>query len=420
MAGDNNNFSHPFGQPSGDAPNRPLDISSDLWTPISTGVPMQGTALLNDVQSTAEPLATQPDEEKQRPAKEKKKKKKKPEKKKEKEQERKSRKRSEQPAPPQGEPRPEKRERRTALVVSRAQEQMRKTAQEKERRSALQQQKRAERSQAEFDRRRREGDSGDEIRRVKARRKRKRKRLVAVLTVAAVLVVAFLAALIYAFTIGAPIQKIVVTGESIYSPEEIITASGLMTGENMFRVSDRTMNKRLCSLLPYVGSVDVKLQLPDTLELAVTDTKDQYLISGKSTFLCVDKNQKILSLKKKKPQDGQFRLDGFDAAEGELGALYQPTGDDELRFETAREIVNALLENGLEKANILDLSDLDDIIIRFDGRINIYLGTTKNLSVRLRAAAQTLKNHLSDNTIGYLEITHAGKLYLYEGSMTKD
>ena len=408
MAENNNKFSRPFGANPGDTPNRPLDITSDLWTPISTGVPMQGTALLNDVQSTAEPpVPQQPEEEKQRPAQKTKKKKK-------------AKKSQAKQKREKASTQPEEKVRRTALVASRAQEQLRRTAEEKQRRSDLQRKRRAERSREEFERRRREGDSGDEIRRVKASRKRKRKRVRTILTVAAVVAVALLAALVYAMTVGAPIGKIVVTGESIYTPEEIVTASGLMTGDNMFRVSDRAMSKRLSALLPYIGSVDVKRQLPDVLVLAVTDTEDRFLISGKSAFLCLDKDGKILSLKKKKPAEGQFRLDGFENAEGEIGTIYQPTGDDVKRFNGAKDIVDVLLENGLEKANILDLSDLENIVIRFDGRINIFLGSTRNLSVRLRAAAATLKNHLSDNTIGYLEITHAGKIYLYEGSMTKD
>ena len=411
---DNNNFSRPFGRATGDAPNRPLDITSDMWTPISTGAPLPGASRLQDAQSTAQQTpqtVPQKDGSKQKPdSKKRPKKKKAAAKKLQREKSQKTPKDKEQAKPV----------RKAALVASRAEELRRQSAQNKERRTALQQKKRAQRSQEEFERRRQSGDSGDEIRRVKAQRKRRRKRLTAILTVAVVLVIAGLAALVYALSYGAPIAKIVATGSSVYSEEEIVNASGVMVGENMFRVRSGAMNKRLCALLPYIGSVHVDYQLPDVLALEITDTTDKYLISGKSAFLCVDDAHKILSQKKKKVQDGQFRLDGFEAAEGEIGTEYRPQGDDKARFDAAQEIVDVLLQNGLQKANILNLSDLSDIIIRYDGRINIYLGTTKNLSVRLRAAAETLLNHLSDNTIGYLEITHAGKIFLYEGSMTKD
>ena len=60
MDDNNQNKTNPFGAYRyGDGgPNRPRDISSDLWTPISTGVPMQGTHKLQDENET--PPAPQP------------------------------------------------------------------------------------------------------------------------------------------------------------------------------------------------------------------------------------------------------------------------------------------------------------------------------------------------------------------------
>ncbi len=415
MPADNNNFSHPFGNNGGEKPNLPLDVTSDMWTPISTGAPMPGAVRLKDAQSTV----SQPDRAQETPEKPqpKKRSKKQPvnrpvvaEKGAPKKKKKRAAKRRKQPDSP----------RKTALVVSRAEKMLQQNEQNRQHRDIVQRQKHAQRSKEYYNRRKQNGDSGDDIRRDEVLRKRRKRRFAAVLTVVAVLIVAGVAALIYALVVGAPIAQIVVSGESVYSQQEIINASGVMTGENMFRVTDRAMNKRICALLPYVGSVDVKYQLPDVLELVVTDTTDKYLISGKSAFLCLSETQKILSLKKKKPQDGQYRLDGFDATEGEVGAVYTPTGDDEKRFNAAKEIIEQLEINGLQKANVLDLSDLSHIVLRYDGRVNLYLGTTDNLSVRLRATAEALEMYVTDNTIGYLEISYEGKIFFRDGTMVKD
>ena len=60
MDDNNQNKTNPFGAYRyGDGgPNRPRDISSDLWTPISTGVPMPGTGKLQDENET--PPAARP------------------------------------------------------------------------------------------------------------------------------------------------------------------------------------------------------------------------------------------------------------------------------------------------------------------------------------------------------------------------
>ena len=426
MAADNNNYNHPFPTGRGDPPNRPLDISSDLWTPISTGAPMPGTAKLYDAQSTVEQAPQTQTQTPSVPQKAPRKKgKQRPISKKRPENEKKKK-----PAPEKAKsarPKAKKKrkgdaslsEKRT-LVASRAEELRRQTVQNKERRSARQQNLRAQKSREEFERRRQNGDSGDDIRRGKAQRKRKHKKLAAILTVFAVLVIAGIAVLVYCLTYGAPIASIEVTGGNTYEAARVIEASGVMPGDNMFHVNERSLNKRLCTLLPYIGSVEVKYHLPDVLGIEVRDTSDLYLISGKNAYLSLDKDRKILSLKKKKNQPGVFRLDGFDSVEGEAGQFYQPAGADAERFEEAEKIVAELLANDLQNANVIDLTDLNNIVIRYDGRINVYLGSTKNLAIRLRAAAITLREQMSENTIGYIEISHTGTIYTSEGTMTKD
>ncbi len=438
MATDNRNFSHPFGNAAGETPNVPLDVTSDMWTPISTGTPMPGPGKLTDAQSTVSPS---PREEQPRPAPQKKAAKKPPEKKpgaKKRGKKAKSKPKAEDPLAqkrmpspkrdtqaPEKQPRSGKQQRpvrqKATQVVARAGELRDQGVQSLERRQEGKRRRRRDKSNKNYQKGRLQGDSADDLRRKEAQRKRRRKKLFTILTVAVVLAVAAFAALIYALTWGTPIKEVVVTGVTAYSQQEVIDASGVMKGDNLFRVRESAVNRRLCEKLPYIGSVDVKYRLPDVLELVVTETTDKYLISGKSVFLCLDDEQKILSLKKKKPGDGQFRLDGFDDADGEIGTLYEPlTETDKKRFEAAKEIVKCLLENGLEKANVIDLSDLEKIVIRYDGRINLYLGTTKNLSIRLRAAAETLREKVSENVIGYLEITYEGKIFVKEGTMTKD
>ena len=54
MDSHNQHNTNPFGtyQYGADGPNKPRDISSDLWTPISTGVPLQPSPKLQDENQT--------------------------------------------------------------------------------------------------------------------------------------------------------------------------------------------------------------------------------------------------------------------------------------------------------------------------------------------------------------------------------
>ena len=382
-----------------------------MWTPISTGIPMQGTEAknLNDAQSTAQSAEKKPSAQK--------KKQKSASKKKKPPKQKKQQKPDESPDEvPQG-----------SVLSPKRTEQLRRAASERRQKHAIAATRREdeqarrlhERSQEAYRRQRSQGRSGDDIRMRAAQKKRKAKQLRAILIVAALMVVALIGTAIYCYSYGAPISFILVEGNSVYTSEQIVAASGIEAGDNMLRIRERAVNKRLCAALPYIGEVEVDYRLPDTLALVVHPTTEKLLISGKTGYICLNEDDKIVSLKKRKLNDGQYRLDGFDPQTGAEGTTFVPEGDNKARLEAAKKIVAELEANELQKANILLLGDLSDIILRYDGRVNIYLGTTENLSVRLKAAAETIKGYLGENTIGYLEITHQGKVYLYEGSMTK-
>lgn len=412
MDDNNQNKTNPFGAYRyGDGgPNRPRDISSDLWTPISTGVPMPGTGKLQDENET--PPASQP-AKKPRPAPA-------------------QNKRTKQAAKPKSAPkkkaapkkaqpadadRPVLRERTQPRQPDRSRARQ---MQQREQRVRKNDERQFEKNRAHYETARSAGRSSDDIRRDKARRKRRNKKLTAVITVAIVMVIAGIVALVYCYAYGAPIAKISVSGKTDYTSEEIIAACGVELGDNMLRVRNRDVNKALCAALPYIQSAKVEYDLPDTLVLKVTQTKEKYLIVGKSSYLCLSEEGKVLSLKKKKVKEGQFRLEGFDWQDAVEGTVYKPEGDNAARFENAKKIVEQLELNELPGANTLKLQTDHPLVIQYEGRINIYLNGTDDLSEKISLVAGILKNEVSPNSQGYIDARFEGRAFYNEGSMSID
>ena len=416
MDDNNQNKTNPFGAYRyGDGgPNRPRDISSDLWTPISTGVPMPGTGKLQDENET--PPAARPAKG-QRPAaaqSDRKKPAKQPQKKAKSAATRKAAPQKQQPA---ADDRPVLRERTPPRQPDRSRARQ---MQQREQRVRKNDERQFEKNRAHYETERSAGRSSDDIRRDKARRKRRNKKLTAVITVAIVMAIAGIVALVYCYAYGAPIAKINVSGKTDYTTEEIIAACGVELGDNMLRVRSRDVNKALCSKLPYIQNAKVEYKLPDTLVLKVTQTKEKYLIVGKSSYLCLSEEGKVLSLKKKKVKDGQFRLEGFDWQDAVEGTVYQPEGDNVARFETAKKIVEQLEQNELSGVNTLKLQSMHPILIQYEGRINIYLNGTDDLNEKISLIAGILKNEVSPNSQGYIDARFEGRAFYNEGSMSID
>ena len=126
----------------------------------------------------------------------------------------------------------------------------------------------------------------------------------------------------------------------------------------------------------------------------------------------------MLSLKKKKVKDGQFRLEGFEWQNALEGSVYTPENENVQRFETAKQIVQELEKNELTAANVLQLETLHPLIIQYDGRINIYLNGTDQLSEKINLVAGILKNEISQNSQGYIDARFEGRAFFNEGSMS--
>ncbi len=400
MDQNNRNQNNPFGAYGLDEGkiNRPRDITSDLWTPISTGVPAAPPPKLHDENEAPKPQK----QAQRRPAQ------KKPAPRKQKQAPKKSKK----AAPPE--------DRMTRPVLN---EQPRHPRQEADRTRRVQENdnRQYQRSLKHYTNERSAGRSSDDIRRSKAKRKRRTKRMVAVATVAGVMVLAGIIALIYCFAYGFPIAKISVTGKSNYSNEQIIDASGVRVGDNMLRVHTKEVNRTVTAVLPYISAVKVEYKLPDTLNLRVTQTQEKYLIVGKQHYICLSDAGKILSLKKKKAKDGQYRLEGFDQQEAREGAMYVPEGkENKERYQAALLLIRELEKNELPEANVLQLANLHLIQITYDGRINIYLNGTEDAVEKIALIAGIIKNQIPPGSQGYIDGRFAERAFFNQGSMTLD
>lgn len=392
---------------------RPKDVTSDMWTPISTGKPQpdrrpsgnlvdrqksvkstaKGSGGAKNKNSASRSKSTRPPQ-KNRP-----------------QTAGAAQKKSAHPAK-QKKPAPQESARRSAAKEKR--EQLEKA---RERRAYENEKRQYEKASESYNRQRYRGSSREELSKKRAKKKRRSKSFYAVTITAGILLAAVTATLVYCFAVGSPIAAIEVSGKSAYSSGEVISACGVVTGENIFTVSEKKVNAVLCRALPYIGSVKLKRNFPDKLVLVVTPTSEKYLIANKNSYICLDKDGKILSAKKQKVRDGVYRLDGFKGQSVQPGESYTPCKEDEKRFESAKRIVAALESASIKKANVIKLDSADNIIVVYDSRFNIYLGSADNAEDKLSLAAKVIKSNVTNNNTGYIDVRYDSRAYFNEGKM---
>ena len=83
-------------------------------------------------------------------------------------------------------------------------------------------------------------------------------------------VLAICGAIIAALTLFFRVDSIVITGEERYSEQEIVDATGLRIGDNLFLLNKYAIAEDLLKKLPYITAVRINRELPDTLTIDVT------------------------------------------------------------------------------------------------------------------------------------------------------
>ena len=245
------------------------------------------------------------------------------------------------------------------------------------------------------------------------RRKNKRKKLI----IRAVLGGTFLVAgLVVALLLFFNINKISVTGDGVYSSEEIIRVSEIEIGDNLIFLSKNRINKLITEKLPYVGSVKLKRRLPAHLEIQVTKTDAVFGIAQDGFYTLLDRDGKVLETNVEYIGTDKTLLNAgkvVSAVVGEKIVL-----ENEKSFPRIEDVYETCEKVGLQDITEINITELHNIKVVYQGRITLELGKTDGdrLSKKLAFGKAAIdKQNLEDNQFrGTINLTVDKKGYLQE------
>lgn len=245
------------------------------------------------------------------------------------------------------------------------------------------------------------------------RRKNKRKKLI----IRAVLGGTFLVAgLVVALLLFFNINKISVTGDGVYSSEEIIRVSEIEIGDNLIFLSKNRINKLVTEKLPYVGSVKLKRRLPAHLEIQVTKTDAVFGIAQDGFYTLLDRDGKVLETNVEYIGTDKTLLNAgkvVSAVVGEKIVL-----ENEKSFPRIEDVYETCEKVGLKDITEINITELHNIKVVYQGRITLELGKTDGdrLSKKLAFGKAAIdKQNVEDNQFrGTINLTVDKKGYLQE------
>lgn len=162
------------------------------------------------------------------------------------------------------------------------------------------------------------------------------------------------------------VNEIRVVGNERYSTAEIIAASGVEIGDNLFLVNRPQTANAIMKRLPYVESATPVHVLPDTVELRVTESHAVAVVESEGSWWLINAGGKLLEQRERPIGSGYPTVLGFSPENPAVGVRMTAAIEDQSRLDGLKGLLTALTDRGME-GNVKQFIDLTaSNEIRFD------------------------------------------------------
>lgn len=197
------------------------------------------------------------------------------------------------------------------------------------------------------------------------------------------------AALVLSMVIFFRVRNLEATGNSYYTAEEILSAAGVAQGDNLLTVQRGQIAGSVMAELPYVRSVQVSRQLPDTLVIHVTEFDATYGIQDEADdWYLMTAGGKITE--KTTAQEAQICIKDLRIQTptiGEAAVAYADSGKEEnaaARLEAVKTLLQELEDAELTKEiTLIEVPSAFSLCITYADRFVVELGNTERLDYKL-------------------------------------
>ena len=204
------------------------------------------------------------------------------------------------------------------------------------------------------------------------------------------------------------VSEIEVINASDYTQEEIITASGIEKGVNLFFVDRFSAASRIFADLPYMDTVSIRRQLPNKIVIQAEGSAPAAWMMLDDEYWFLDRNGRALGVTTALKVETYPEVRSLETITVLPGEDMIVEGENVLRLQYVGELLNALGGQGLiDRVSWIDVKDPSNPSIYFDGRLTVYFGGLENTP---------FKAALLEDVLTRLAPDDSGSLYYAGGS----
>ena len=195
-------------------------------------------------------------------------------------------------------------------------------------------------------------------------------------------------------TVFFPIESLTAGGSEIYDSVQIVSASGISAGDNLFTFSSDEITENIRARLPYIKTVTVKRSLPGSVSIKVTDAKKYagYLLDG--AYYIVGNDGFVLEACDASPEN-VFIIDTANGVKCSTGSYIEyKDGETE---EIVESMISGFEENGIT-VNTIEAGDKLALTAKVEGRFEVNFGSNSNIDKKIAHLSGMIKSIDSSKT----------------------
>lgn len=229
-------------------------------------------------------------------------------------------------------------------------------------------------------------------------------------------VLAICAVIVVALTLFFKVDTVQVTGGDRYTKQEIVNASGIKIGDNLFLLNKFDMAERILKKLPYIEKVRMNRKLPDTMVIDVKECSSAFAVEKGDTAWLISPSGKIVDSRKLADAKGVPTIDGCQLTAPSVGSAMDMTTKRESQRTSLLRLMSAIQSAGVtDQVNAIHLKSTSELVMDYAGRFSVKMPYNANYPHLVKYLRAVIKQ-LESNETGTIDLMTDGEAHVLPAS----
>ena len=192
-----------------------------------------------------------------------------------------------------------------------------------------------------------------------------------------------------------PVKHFKLEGETHYDISEIISASGIRSGDKLYKINENSAESKIVKGCPYVKTVRIKRSFPNTVCFVVEEQEPGWYVQVGNDFYGLDYDMKVLLetyIEDDFIERGLTKLTLPELETLIVGELPKFASDDPQLMKETLKIIDAFRTHEMKGILTgLDLTNRFEIKLEIDNSYEVYFGDMTSFDVKMKALTEVLR-----------------------------